>query len=90
MSRSSKGLSMEWLKGLSEAERESMTEMIRHDRIVLSRLLGIIDDKLDVLERTEISPDTYENPAYPLLQAHINGKRASLTELRRLLEFLES
>lgn len=90
MSRSSKQLSLEWTKGLSGTDKVRMQESVRHDTLVLTQLLNIIDDKLDGLERKEVEFTTYENPAYPMVQGHINGKRASLLEIRRLLEFLES
>lgn len=86
---SSKRLSLEWTKGLEGKEKESMEEVVRHSTMVLQRLLNIVDDKLAVLERKESDFSTYENPAYPIIQGHINGKRASLEEIRRLLEFIE-
>lgn len=89
MSRSSKGLPLEWLKGLEGKEKDDMEVVVRHSTIVLQKLLNIVDDKLDVLERKEVDASTYKNPAYAYEQAHINGKRASLLELRRLLEFIE-
>lgn len=90
MSRSSKpkALSLEWTKGTSGKEKDDLEATIRHSVIVLSRLQGIIDDKLDSLERLEVDSTTYENPAYAYTQAHVNGKRASLLEIRRLLDFL--
>lgn len=89
MPRSSKGISLEWTKGLEDKEKARMEELVRHSTILLSQLKYIIDDKLDVLERREVDFTTYENPAYPMVQGHINGKRASLLEIRRLLDFLE-
>lgn len=90
MNRSSKkNLSLEWTKGLAGKEKEDMDVVVRHSTLVLQRLLYIIDDKLSVLERKENDFSTYENPAYATIQGHINGKRASLQEIRRLLEFIE-
>lgn len=90
MTRSSKALSLEWTKGLEGKEKEDMQDTIRHSTIVLTQLLRAVDDKLAALERQEIDLDTYSDPAYPFRQAHINGKRASLEEIRRLLDFIES
>ena len=90
MSRSSKQLSLEWTKGLEGKEKTDMQDTVRHSTIVLTQILRVVDDKLATLERTEISPDMYEDSSYPFKQAHINGKRASLEEIRRLLDFIES
>jgi len=84
-----KKLSVEWTKGLTGKDKEDMETVVRHSTIVLQKILDIVDDKLGVLERKEIDFSTYENSAYPFIQAHINGKRASLEEIRRLLEFIE-
>lgn len=90
MSRSSKSLSLEWTKGLEGKDKTDMQETIRHSTIVLTQLIRVIDDKLDSIDRVEVDIHTYEDPAYAYKQAHINGKRASLEEIRRLLDFLES
>lgn len=90
MNRSSKQLSLEWTKGLEGKEKTDMQDTIRHSTIVLTQILRVVDDKLATLERSEIDSSTYEDPAYPFKQAHINGKRAGLEEIRRLLDFIES
>lgn len=84
----SKRLSLEWTKGLDGKDKEDMETVVRHSTIVLQQLLNIVDDKLGVLDRKESDFSTYDS-GYPYTQAHINGKRASLEEIRRLLEFIE-
>lgn len=88
MPRSSKEISIEWLKGLSDKEKEDFKVVLRHSTVVLQPLLNIVDDKLNVLERKESDFSTYD-AGYAHVQAFINGKRASLLEIRRLLEFIE-
>lgn len=83
-------LSVEWTKNLPEAERKNFEALVRNNRILLGRLLEILDDKLASIETKEDAKETYENPAYASWQAHMNGRRASLKEVRRLLEFLEA
>lgn len=84
-------LAVEWTKNLkTQDEKDKFTSLVVNNRILLGRLLEIIDDKIDSLERAECSQETYQNPAYASWQAHVNGKRASLKDIRRLLEFLES
>lgn len=84
-------ISVEWTKSLkTQEEKDKFASLVVNNRTLLGRLLEIIDEKLDVIGRAEMSKETYENPAYASWQAHMNGKRASLTEVRRLLEFLEA
>lgn len=84
-------LSVEWTKHLkTQEEKDKFASLVVNNRLLLSRLLEIIDDKLDAIERTECNQETYQNPAYASWQAHANGRRASLKDVRRLLEFLES
>jgi hypothetical protein len=84
-------LAVDWTKHLkTQQEKDKFSSLVVNNRILLGRLLEVIDEKLDVLERAESNQETYQNPAYASWQAHVNGKRASLKEVRRLLEFLEA
>lgn len=79
-------LSTEWLRGLKD---KSLEDAIRHDTLVLGRLKDILDQKLSELSRGEIATSSYENPAWAFKQAHANGRKAGLTEIRNLLSFLD-
>lgn len=84
-------LSSDWVKDLkTEKEKADFTKLVLNDRRVLGRLLKLIDEKMATIDRAEENKDTYENPAYASWQAHMNGRRASLRDVRRLLEFLEA
>lgn len=84
-------LALEWTRHLKTAkERDSFSALVVNSRQLLERLKDIVDDKIDGIERAEISSETYSNPAYASWQAHQNGRRASLKDIRRLLEFLEA
>ena len=86
-SRSSK-LPLEWSKHLPEKERKDFEDAVRHSTLVLGRLDSLIAERLEGIEQTELSKSTYENPAYAYWQAHINGRKAALKELRQLLSFM--
>jgi hypothetical protein len=84
-------IAVDWTKNLkTDDEKKKFTSLVVNNRILLGRLLEILDDKLDVIERAECNQETYQNPAYASWQAHQNGKRASLKDIHRLLEFLEA
>lgn len=90
MSRSrKKGVSTEWTKHLpSEAERKEFETSLRHDTLILSRLIEILDERLKSLDKEEVSLTSYENPSWGYKQAHINGVKSGLTTVRNLLGFL--
>jgi hypothetical protein len=84
-------LAVDWTKNLkTQEEKDKFASLVVNNRTLLGRLLEIVDEKLDALERMECNQETYQNPAYASWQAHVNGKRASLKDVRRLLEFLEA
>lgn len=86
-----KGLSVEWSKHLkTEAERKEFEASVRHDTLVLGRLVEILEEKLSALDREETTPSSYENPAWGYKQAHMNGNRYGLTQVLNLLSFLKS
>lgn len=84
-------ISLEWFRGEeSEKDKKDFELVLRHSTRLLTRLDEIIDHKLSAIETTENRKETYENPAYPYLQAHLNGRRAALNELKQLLSFINS
>jgi hypothetical protein len=83
-----KNLSTEWTRHLrDENERKSFSEAIRNDTLVLTRLQGIIREKLDVLAREEETEDFHDS-GYPFRQPFNNGRRAGLKDILRLLDFM--
>lgn len=85
--RSSK-LPLEWSKHLPAKDRKDFEAAVRHSTLVLGRLDELIQDRLDSIDQTESNRDTYENPAYGYMQAHLNGRKAALKDLKQLLAFL--
>lgn len=84
-------LQLDWTKHLKTAdEKEKFAALVVNSRQLLDRLKDIVDERLLAIETKEGLFETYENPAYASWQAHQNGKRASLKDIRKLLEFLEA
>lgn len=87
--RTSKGLPLEWVKHLkSEEERKSFEEAVRHDTLVLGRLLEILEEKVKDLDQKETSLSAYDSPSWAYKQAHMNGMKQGLTAVKNLLSFL--
>lgn len=82
--------STEWVRHLkTEKEKKEFFELLLSSRQILDRLLQLVREKQSQIERTEIDPTKYDS-GYAFLQAHLNGKRAGLTEIEKLVEFIEA
>lgn len=82
--------STEWVRHLkTDKEKKEFLELLLSSRQVLSRLLELVREKKGQIDRTEIDPKTYD-AGYAFLQSHLNGKRAGLTEIEKLVEFIEA
>lgn len=84
-----RNLQLDWLKHIDDPkERKSFEDLVRNSRLLLGRLKDIVDERLQALERQEGMSEMYDS-GYPYRQAHINGKRQALNDLRKLVEFLD-
>jgi len=80
------GLSTEWSKHLkTQAERKEFERSVMGASHVLERLAQLIDEKMEGLDRAELSPSSYDNPSWAYKQSHMNGHRNGLTEVKKLL-----
>lgn len=68
--------------------KADLEKAIRNSTAALSRLNEILKEKEDSLDRRELSITTYGSPSYPFEQAHQNGRRACLREIKDLFAFL--
>lgn len=85
-----KNLPVAWTKHLkSQKEREDFEKVVRNSTLVLSRLKEILEERLDTIDRMELSHEAYENPAWAYKQAFWNGDRKGLTRALELLEFMD-
>lgn len=79
--------SLEWAKGIED--KESFLELVKADYRILGQLRNLIDDMLNEIQRQEVDADVYLSPGYHDWQAHMNGRKAGLLQVRTLLNFLE-
>jgi hypothetical protein len=83
-------LPLTWTKHLREpTQRENFEAVLRNSTLALTRLHQIITEKEESLSSTEASLETYKDAGWPYLQAHINGRKAELKELKALLDFIK-
>lgn len=80
-----KRLSTDWTKHLKEDEKKDFQAAVLNDRLVLGRLADIIEEKLQTIQRKELTASEYDTPSWAYRQAHLNGIKAGLTTIRDLL-----
>lgn len=84
-----KGVSLEWFQHCeSDAEKIEFEKTLRNNGFVLDKLIRILENRLQSIDRDEMSRNSYDSPSWAFLQAHQNGRREGLTEVLSLLSFL--
>lgn len=66
-------------------EKASFEDYLRNSTRLLDRLLQIIEDKQAYLETKSHCYSEYDDAGWPYRQAHLNGRKAELAELKQLL-----
>lgn len=76
-----------WTSNISNSpiEKKEFTEYLYNNQRLLNRLRDILQEKEDGLERIESSLSSYQESSWAYKQAHINGRKAVLQEIKQLL-----
>ncbi len=82
-------LDSRWVRHLPRDEQEKFEQAVRHDTLVLGRLLAILEDELAALERSEETEAQFDNPNWQYKIAYRAGLRAQLNKVATLLNFLK-
>ena len=82
-------VALRWLQGVPDEQKDSLRSAILNDTLVLGRLNEIIDEEIESLQAKEIKVATYDSPSWAYKQAHYNGVRQTLYNLKFLLSFLD-
>lgn len=78
-----------WTRHLPKDEAKKFEEAVRHDTLVLGRLLAILEEEYATLERQEESESQFDNPNWQFLIAYRNGQKSQLSKVATLLKFLK-
>lgn len=80
-------ISLEWVENLvnSPTEKEEFLVYLSNNQRLINRLLEILLKKELSISNIETSLSTYSDSSYPYKQAHINGRKALIQELKQLL-----
>ncbi len=75
-----------WTKNLrTPEEKEKFQNSVLGSKLVLERLVQILNEEEAELDRSEASTSQYDSPSWSSLQAHRNGDRSRLRWMKALL-----
>jgi len=83
-------LPIAWYGELKKDEdKKKLEEVIRHSTVALGRLKEIVEGNISSSERQETRMSEYDSASWSHKQAHRNGYRQAMFEMKELLSFLD-
>ena len=77
-----------WTKHIKEdAEKERYQDSLKASKWILDREVEILEEMETALSNQEISPRAYDQPNWDYRQAHCNGYKAAIRDVKRLINF---
>lgn len=74
-----------WTRGKSEEEKKLYVESLNRAKWVLDDLNKLVDSNLRGVEAAESKVESYDNPNWAYRQAHANGYKKALKDIKNLL-----
>lgn len=74
-----------WTKGLDEDAKKEMETDYKSAVYLRKRLIRILEDKIEIIRKENLSTDAYDCPNWALKQADQVGYERALTEIIRNL-----
>ncbi len=79
-----------WLQHLKTSkEQEDFKQVLKNSALLRNRLLQILSDKYDAVERKGFKEEDYATSVWETLQAFRNGRLSTLKEVADLFDFNE-
>lgn len=76
-----------WTQHLSEDEdKKAFEREVRGCKLVLDRLLTMLNEDLNALDRSEQDQRIYTIPNWDYIQAHKNGIRQEINVIKRIID----
>lgn len=77
---------VEWTKHLpSEDEKQDFRRKVQGSKIVLDRLVALLEEYEQTLDRVETNIENYSTPSWDYRQAHKNGNREMIYRIKKLV-----
>lgn len=79
-----------WTQHLPDPDaKKDFQSLLLNSTQVLGRFKELLEGREKAILNFETSVDSYDNPSWAFKQAHANGRRAELKELKDLLNFIK-
>lgn len=88
---SDSGVPLIWTKHLNSSGKEAQEafeKTLRNSTLVLNRLRQILDERENSINQQEFSISDYDSNSWHYKQAHRNGQRSMLKEIKDLIKFI--
>lgn len=82
-------MKMVWLRpehNKDPKKKQDFTDAIKNSRVLIDRLLEILDSMEDELDSQESHTDFYD-AGYPFKQAFVNGQKKTIEKVKGLFDF---
>lgn len=75
-----------WTSHLPDEKKEEFKRRVWRAKLVLERIVELVNLELKGIDDTERDPKSYDNPAWPYKQAYKNGMRHGLSIIKTLVD----
>ena len=83
------GIPHVWFKGVEEDKKKDFEAYLRNSTILVDKLIEIILDQIEALERKQIQEDFYDKPELYAKLCYLNGQLAAYNKVISLFHFKE-
>lgn len=80
-------VSTEWLRDLSQDDKERFIKSLLADKLILPKLLDILEEKEGSLDTQENKIEDFDDSAWAYKQAFRNGQRSVYLQIKKLISF---
>lgn len=78
---------IKWTEHIQDPDEKLKFErFIKSSKPILEHLILLLKNKKDSLERQELDAKMFDNPNWDYKQAFLNGKKAEISELIKLID----
>ena len=83
-----KRLSTAWVQHKHSDDKQKFADLVFNSTAILTRLDEILNEHASALAASEASSEPYDNPNWAYLQAHRNGQKDMIRQLKKLTAHL--
>lgn len=81
------GIPSVWFKGLEGEKKKDFEAYLRNSTVLVDKLVEIILDQIEALERKQIQEDFYKDPELTARLCYLNGQLAAYNRVLDLFRY---